>query len=336
MQGLSTRGLGSVFAAGFGGSYLYNNSDQIAKSLFRSIAESTAAVSSNGKSRDSGTNYAAVTEVASQVDALSRQIDRLALASESSLRAGGGDRVVVVGGATTGSYAKYSLSNVLAGLLSASGALAALYLYARMKGFSRDDLVWVTKSTFQQSVQAMRTMASKLSSAMNSLRSELNARILGVERKLAESHNLLMDKIGTDVGRTTERVDSVSLEVAAVQRLVEEVQSQLHDLHGRMRYANHGIFLLCQVVAQLPETYGSASGEELKHFAALQPEKLSEKIASSQTFEQIASQPTRPHRRDEFDLDTKQQSEISGLGSLLFDSSKYSGREVRNKPSAAW
>mmetsp|Transcript_6961 Transcript_6961/g.14849 ORF Transcript_6961/g.14849 Transcript_6961/m.14849 type:complete len:327 (+) Transcript_6961:211-1191(+) len=312
----SLRALSATFAAGFGGAYAYEHSDGIASSVLRTLADLSRPRNSRGSGANAGSGGEdgtadAVNQLSGQVNTLSDRLTDMMQLKEGS----GAGRIVVVGGATPESYAKNSISLLLSLAGTAAVLAAVAYTVARMRGVSYDDVAWVSKSMFDRSTQLLKASITKLSGALAVLRDEIEARLRNVEDKVEDSRVEVLSAVSTEVGRATDRINCVSSEVTAVQRLVSNVQLQMDELHARMGYANHGIYLLCQVVAQLPESY-SGAGDELRRFAALQPGGAGSigpgpKQTSGRTLSSGAASTSRPSSGG-FNM-------ASGLGSLLDD-----------------
>mmetsp|Transcript_9087 Transcript_9087/g.23940 ORF Transcript_9087/g.23940 Transcript_9087/m.23940 type:complete len:318 (+) Transcript_9087:190-1143(+) len=303
----SLRALTATFAAGFGGAYAYEHSDGALSSVLRSMAGWARRQDGSGRTANAGFDETAdaMSELSGQVNTLSDRVTmmlRRGSEAESS-------RIVVVGGATSESYAKSSLSVLLSFAGTAALLAVGAYAIARARGLTFDDVAWVPKSAFQRSTQLLKASIAKLTGALAVLRDEIDARLRTLEDKVDASRSDVLSAVSSEIGRAMERIDGVSSDVNGVQRLVSSVQLQMDELTARMGYANHGIYLLCQVVAQLPESY-SGAGDELRRFAALQPSSAS------------AIMPDKKHSLPKASLTASQSSSFflsSGLGSLLDD-----------------
>ncbi|KAA8499110.1 hypothetical protein FVE85_6695 [Porphyridium purpureum] len=266
----ASRSLGTVFAAGFGGAYAYNNLGEIGRGLARVL--DTAAPSSrpshHGWMSHDTTAVSPSAVLMQHVESLSRQVAEL---SRAGYKTGPQDHVVYVGGATPAGYAAQTMSTIVSIALLAGASGSAVYILLRTWGYKVDDLAWVSRSLFQSTTQSLRNMVSKLSVSLGTVRDELLQRIGMVEMKVDASHNELMDKIGTDVGAAVARVDGVAKDVGEVHRSVRMLDARINDVQSGIRYTKHGIYLLCQIVAQMPESQASHAWDELKRFTSFQP-----------------------------------------------------------------
>jgi len=248
---------------------MYQHGDAFKKALLIILSDLGDAPNGIMASTSSGATSSSLVALLQRIESLSQQVAKLTIETSTNAALAASnthDRIVYLGGATASGYAKWSLSTILsfAALMGLSASATALLL--KTLGYNVDDVAWVTKSVFQSTTQSLRNVISKLGTSLHELREELSRRISNVERKVDVAHQELIGKMESEFGMASQRVDGVASEVNQIHQLVNGVQLQLGDLHSRVGYSNHGIYLLCQVVSSMPDSNSNGAWQELQRF----------------------------------------------------------------------
>lgn len=179
------------------------------------------------------------------VDALYKMVEQLS--RDVNRRPAG---VTVVHGSSGG----YSI------LFYTSAAAGAGLLYLRfVKGWTLQDLMYVTRASLKNSINQVTSGLEGLSSRLVNIKNLLQQQIESLSSKQDEAMATQQEIIGqlNDVGRD---VEGTRGEVGMVREAVDDIQGHLDEIAQQTAYTNQGIYLLCSVIGEIVQTSGQRIG----------------------------------------------------------------------------
>lgn len=231
--------VGRVFqylGAGFTGSFLYQNIDQLVTFSTNFGSSFLRALAATGANRDGEGGFLGrgARDVADPaVKALALQVERLAAEMRSMNRP-----VTVVAGEKRDGFP----TTFVITAATATGGVA-FYVYV-VRGSTFTDLMYVTRHSFKRGLATLTAGLSNVSSA-----------VIKVHQQMSERFDLLSDKVdsGLDAQRRTqekveqirEELSQVGLDVAGVQRMVQDVEEKIDRVVAAQGVTNKGVHLLC-------------------------------------------------------------------------------------------
>lgn len=242
---LSLRALTMIVGAGYGGTYLYNNvTPESVRGLVADLvlrdSRSGSNRSADGRGPHDVADSGAVDAIAAQVERLSREVQR------SSARP-----VVVYGGNdsfTSSIVDKLALAGWAISIVSV-GTGVAYFCYWR--GYSFRDLLWVSRSTFNTTVDCITSGVKQLSASVASVRRDLTDKLLSLEYRVENVQVGLENKIESEVADVKNSVEGVGHDVEIVHNLLSGVNDRIELLDGKLDTATSGILALVRVVSSL-------------------------------------------------------------------------------------
>ena len=112
-----------------------------------------------------------------------------------------------------------------AGVLVAGAA--GLYAWKRWNGYSWDDIIYVTKSAFDDSVEALESSIDATSKAVAATRKALGEQVAVVEQQIRDTGEELELKIEREVGLARD-------DIATVKDQLDETDVALRDIQAKM------------------------------------------------------------------------------------------------------
>lgn len=247
MAALGLRSVVLLAGAGYTGTYLYNHfSFERARNLAADILIKHRENAETGSSAKASGNS---TQGNSSVDTLSKQVDRLTREVSRSR-----DQVLVVGG---NSAYKSSLAvvtdvfNLLGWAVIALSVGGVVYYFAFRKRLSLRDLAWVSHTRFNDTVNAMQSGISRVSSAVGSVRRDLGERMRKMEGKVGDVETNLSKQIESEVGDVKEGVNKLGEDVSLVSRGVEHVHTRIDEMNDKIEGTHQGVQMLLDFITSL-------------------------------------------------------------------------------------
>ena len=147
--------------------------------------------------------------------------------------------------------------------------MAALYSYCYFKGVGYNDIAYVTKSLFKQTVSELKCRVAQVTAAIGTLREQLLDRITRVEKTVERSADRLERKITDDVGKVSKDLEHVNQMQKQLKGMVGNLSDKVSVIEGQTRFSSRGIYLLCNVVSKNVAFTSNDNVElsELKSFA---------------------------------------------------------------------
>lgn len=271
MATASLRSLTLLFSAGWGGSWVYNNTDtardviatQLARLLKNAAAVKNAERSDgrgggSGSNATSGADMGALNELSEKVSKLAQDVSRTA------------DRPVVVLGPGSSRVSALADALSLAGwAVLAVGCGSACYYVAIWKGWSLRDLAWVSQASFDNTVSALQGGIAKVTGAVAAVRREFGERMRVIESRVDAVRNALSMQIESEVSEVKAGIADVQADVASVHTALADVTDRIDAMDGKLDTATKGIMALVRVVSSLTPDAGRPGNPfwELKQLA---------------------------------------------------------------------
>ncbi|KAK1861386.1 hypothetical protein I4F81_003970 [Pyropia yezoensis] len=117
--------------------------------------------------------------------------------------------------------------------------------YVRSRGLRAADLTWVSRSSFEGTVEALRGSLGRLAGVIGSTKRELGERLGRVEGAVDAAAVDLRALVEADVGG---RVTEVGNALEGMRADMDELRSEVHGLGGDVASITRGLGLLCTVV----------------------------------------------------------------------------------------
>uniref|UniRef100_A0A7S3PHN5 DUF1664 domain-containing protein n=1 Tax=Aplanochytrium stocchinoi TaxID=215587 RepID=A0A7S3PHN5_9STRA len=242
---IGTLARGGLFgaSAGLGALTIVNNPDGL-----NGVVQNLGSFALNSIARPGGSTPVQM-DVALQP--LSQQM--LELSSEvARLRAQGQMHTVYHAG--QGGMSWYTIATV--------GGVTTATLY--FMGYSWNDVMYVTKRVLKDAVEQLEEGLDQVGVALETTKRELSYKIGLLEDKMDETRHSLEEKLEAQVGDVKRELAGVGDDVkivanmqGKVQTVVEDLETQMQTLGHKIEHsssqlsrANHGIYLLCNVVAE--------------------------------------------------------------------------------------
>lgn len=262
MAALGARSLVMLIGAGYTGSYMYNNlsferARKIATDIlvrYRDADADGTNDSSSSPSSQSGGNPARAA-----VDALSNQVDRLTREMSRSR-----DQVLIVGGGPSGYKSSIAtvtdVFNLLGWAVFVLSMGGVVYFVAFRKRLSLRDLLWVSQTKFNDTVNAMQTGLSSVGGVVNSVRKDLGERLRKMEGKVDDVEANLSRQIESEVGDVKDGVTKLGDDISIVSRGVDHVHVRIDEMNEKIDGTNRGVQMLIEFVSSIaPEKIGGGS-----------------------------------------------------------------------------
>eukprot|EP00294_Goniomonas_avonlea_P001653 CAMPEP_0114556718 /NCGR_PEP_ID=MMETSP0114-20121206/9437_1 /TAXON_ID=31324 /ORGANISM="Goniomonas sp, Strain m" /LENGTH=311 /DNA_ID=CAMNT_0001741939 /DNA_START=84 /DNA_END=1015 /DNA_ORIENTATION=+ len=200
-------------------------------------------------------------ELLARVDMLSKQLVDLrsvAVNRESS--------VTVL----SGNQSRFSGSSMLwcAGLVACGAA------YMKWKGYSIDNVFYVTKATLVETTQALQSRVALLSAALDDARNQLHLKMGDVQGSLQGDITQMQGTLENEIAQARSDVRNVHAEVGGVRQHLENISGQFEGADKRLHYTTQGIQLLCSVVSENLGGTNTPAVTELREFARTAPAQI--------------------------------------------------------------
>lgn len=246
MATLGLRSLALLIGAGYTGSYMYNNVNfdrarNLASEILTKHKSAGEDVSTNSSSSSSGGNPT--------VDALSQQMDRLSKEMSRSR-----DQVLVVSGPSgyKGSLATVTdVFNLLGWVVFALSIGGVVYYISFRKRLSLRDLVWVSQTRFNDTVNAMQNGIARMSGVVGAVRRDLGERMRVMEGKVEDVETNLSKQIDSQVGDVKFGVEKLSDDMSLVSQGVDCVHARIDEMNEKIDGTHRGVQLLLDFISSL-------------------------------------------------------------------------------------
>jgi len=240
------RSLTLLFGAGYGGSYVYNNTEAARDLVVTQLGKALVRVS-DSKDNGSKNNNINNNPDESAIRALSDKVNSLALNVSRTA-----DRPVVVLGPGSSRVSALADALSLAGwAVLAVGCGSAAYYVAIWKGWSVKDLAWVSQTSFDSTIDSMQAGIAKVSGVVSAVRREFGERFKYVEARVEAVRAALSTQIETEIGQVKHGIEEVSADVATVHQVLADVTGRIDAIDGKLDTATNGIMALVRVVSSL-------------------------------------------------------------------------------------
>ena len=195
------------------------------------------------------------------LQALNREVSLLSDQMRALSRSSQGPTIVQVSGPSPELMGKG-----VGGLALTAGAL---YSYCYFRGIGYNDLAYVSKSFFSQTVSELKCRVQQVTASLSKLREDLLAKILKVEKAVERSTNHLEATIEKEVGSVRQDLEEVNKLQKNLKNMVGNLTDKVSTIEGQTRFSSRGIYLLCNIVSKNVTFRGSSSEEhlELQSFA---------------------------------------------------------------------
>jgi hypothetical protein len=150
------------------------------------------------------------------------------------------------------------------------GGAAAFVAWKRWNGYSWDDVAYVTRSTFNEGVEALEGSVRVTSEAVATARAQLTEQLRSVETQLRDTGEELELKIEREVGLARDDIGAVSGAVAAAEAAVADI--------GARMATGAQVSELSELVVETSKTARHTSGDVRALHANL--EHVAEDVAS--------------------------------------------------------
>ena len=196
------------------------------------------------------------------------------------------------------------------------GASAALLTWMRCKGYTWEDVAYVTQHTFRESVAALEEGLEVTAGAIDATREHLRAKIAEVEQQLAEAtqglHRHIEEQVGAarsdiaDVRETLRATDEALQQVyddMATETQVDELRAMLGDSQRTAEQTNQAVDRLrgdlghvATDIAALRELVAAQYAEQQRWVAMQLENAVSSKLRNPQEpkIVEMLSSPTSP------------------------------------------
>lgn len=254
MAALGIRGLVLVFTAGYSGSYLYNNQQNARELAGRILNMSKPEPKSTQNGGDD------LSTLSAQLSNLTQQISQPRPESV----------VILPSHAYKGSLSTLSDALNLLGWAVFSVTIGGLVYYiAIRKNIKLTDILWVSRATFNGTINSMQTGLSHVSETVSSVRKDLSQRLGLLKSQVDDVRDSLSNQIESEVKHVQGDIQGVGMEVSEVKSALGDVSSRIEELDSKIDYATNGIVALVKAVSSVaPERVGHGTPfYELKKFA---------------------------------------------------------------------
>ncbi|GAB0494282.1 hypothetical protein MMPV_005574 [Pyropia vietnamensis] len=176
--------------------------------------------------------------LSAQVVALTREVQAVTAAPPA---------VTVIGapGGSNGDSASRAAWGLLRPSLVAVVGVGLGAAYLRSRGLKAADLTWVSRASFEATVEALRGSLSRLTGVIGSTKRELSDRLGRVEGAVDAAAVDLRALVEANVGG---RVAEVGHALEGMRADMDELRSEMHCLGGDVASMTRGLGLLCTVV----------------------------------------------------------------------------------------
>mmetsp|Transcript_43425 Transcript_43425/g.68009 ORF Transcript_43425/g.68009 Transcript_43425/m.68009 type:complete len:296 (+) Transcript_43425:22-909(+) len=223
--------------------------------------------------------------------ALDTKIDGLS-AELRALAAANGRTVVVQNGGSPVTRLMY---------LSVIGG--GVYGWMWLKGYTWNDLKWVSNVKFAEAVKAMKTAQEQLGSKVQDFRASAEQALAAFQEVVENRFKAVTTHIDHSVGVVQDQVSTVSTEVRTVDSRVQRMEGKMDSNAEMLERTARGVQLLCNVVA---EAAGNTSaGKELKNF--LGDESL---VGAGAAVQQLEGPPVMVDSSEADELEASQGSTV--------------------------
>ncbi|XP_047322009.1 uncharacterized protein LOC124925918 [Impatiens glandulifera] len=168
---------------------------------------------------------------------LAAQIQNLA----KEIREYTGSRPITIVNESTSSNGTLSSYMLPAAALGAAG-----YCYMWWKGWSLNDVMFVTKHNMENAVATVSKKLEHVSEALNSTRKHLSKKLENLDWKLDEQMETSR-LIANDVTEVRTNLNQIGYDIESIQQLVFGLEGKLENLESKQDVTNTGLWYLCQV-----------------------------------------------------------------------------------------